>query len=66
VSRPDGPPADGALAAVRRELADDLNAPAALAAVDRWAQEQRLRGGSDEAAPGLVSRAVDALLGVAL
>ncbi|MGH3342328.1 MAG: cysteine--1-D-myo-inosityl 2-amino-2-deoxy-alpha-D-glucopyranoside ligase [Carbonactinosporaceae bacterium] len=66
VSRPDGPPAEGLLTALRRALADDLNAPAALAAVDRWAEEQRLRGGSDEAAPGLVSRAVDALLGVAL
>ena len=47
-------------------LADDLDSPAALAAVDRWAAAQASGGGTDEGAPGLVSRAVDALLGVAL
>ncbi|MEU1158896.1 cysteine--1-D-myo-inosityl 2-amino-2-deoxy-alpha-D-glucopyranoside ligase, partial [Streptomyces sp. NPDC005918] len=46
--------------------ADDLGAPAALAAVDRWAAGQAAAGGTDEGAPGVVSRAVDALLGVAL
>ncbi len=51
---------------MREALANDLDAPAALAAVDRWAALQRDRGGSDEGAPGIVSRAVDALLGVAL
>lgn len=66
VSRPDGPPADGVLAEIREALADDLDAPAALAAVDRWAAAQDATGGTDTAAPGLVSRAVDALLGVAL
>jgi L-cysteine:1D-myo-inositol 2-amino-2-deoxy-alpha-D-glucopyranoside ligase len=34
--------------------------------VDRWAAAQQAEGGTDEGAPGLVSRAVDALLGVAL
>ncbi|MFF2924001.1 cysteine--1-D-myo-inosityl 2-amino-2-deoxy-alpha-D-glucopyranoside ligase [Streptomyces celluloflavus] len=66
VSRPDGPPADALLAEIRTALADDLDSPAALAAVDRWAAAQQADGGSDEGAPGLVSRAVDALLGVAL
>ncbi|THA27213.1 cysteine--1-D-myo-inosityl 2-amino-2-deoxy-alpha-D-glucopyranoside ligase [Streptomyces sp. RKND-216] len=66
VSRPDGPPADGLLAEIREALADDLDAPAALAAVDRWAAAQAAAGGTDTSAPGLVSRAVDALLGVAL
>ncbi|ANW20970.1 cysteine--1-D-myo-inosityl 2-amino-2-deoxy-alpha-D-glucopyranoside ligase [Streptomyces clavuligerus] len=66
VSRPDGPPADALLAEIRTALADDLDAPAALAAVDRWAARQNDGGGTDEGAPGLVSRAVDALLGVAL
>ncbi|WP_069814210.1 cysteine--1-D-myo-inosityl 2-amino-2-deoxy-alpha-D-glucopyranoside ligase [Streptomyces sp. TP-A0874] len=66
VSRPDGPPADGLLEEVRRALADDLDAPAALAAVDRWVETQRTTGGTDEGAPGLVSRTADALLGVAL
>jgi L-cysteine:1D-myo-inositol 2-amino-2-deoxy-alpha-D-glucopyranoside ligase len=32
-----GPPADPVLAAVRERLADDLDAPGALAAVDAWA-----------------------------
>ncbi|MGW7355012.1 cysteine--1-D-myo-inosityl 2-amino-2-deoxy-alpha-D-glucopyranoside ligase [Streptomyces sp. NPDC054784] len=66
VSRPDGPPAEALLAEIRAALADDLDAPAALAAVDRWAATQQADGGTDEGAPGLVSRAVDALLGVAL
>ncbi|MFH8408281.1 cysteine--1-D-myo-inosityl 2-amino-2-deoxy-alpha-D-glucopyranoside ligase [Streptomyces sp. NPDC018019] len=66
VSRPDGPPAEALLEEIRTALADDLDSPAALAAVDRWAAVQEADGGSDEGAPGLVSRAVDALLGVAL
>ncbi|MEV5596743.1 cysteine--1-D-myo-inosityl 2-amino-2-deoxy-alpha-D-glucopyranoside ligase [Streptomyces sp. NPDC052496] len=66
VSRPDGPPADALLEEIRTALADDLDSPAALAAVDRWAAAQQADGGSDEGAPGLVSRSVDALLGVAL
>ncbi|WP_052849865.1 cysteine--1-D-myo-inosityl 2-amino-2-deoxy-alpha-D-glucopyranoside ligase [Streptomyces avicenniae] len=66
VSRPDGPPADGLVDALRAALADDLDAPAALAVVDRWAAAQEAEGGADIGAPGVVSRAVDALLGVAL
>ncbi|TKA08182.1 cysteine--1-D-myo-inosityl 2-amino-2-deoxy-alpha-D-glucopyranoside ligase [Actinacidiphila oryziradicis] len=66
VSRPDGPPAEALLEQLRAALADDLDAPAALAAVDRWAALQAAEGGTDTGAPGLVSRAVDALLGVAL
>ncbi|WP_275465379.1 cysteine--1-D-myo-inosityl 2-amino-2-deoxy-alpha-D-glucopyranoside ligase [Streptomyces noursei] len=66
VSRPDGPPAEALLEELRAALADDLDAPAALAAVDRWAASQQDGGGTDEGAPGLVSRAVNALLGVAL
>ncbi|MFI9722476.1 cysteine--1-D-myo-inosityl 2-amino-2-deoxy-alpha-D-glucopyranoside ligase [Streptomyces sp. NPDC052396] len=66
VSRPDGPAAEALLEEIREALADDLDAPAALAAVDRWAAAQAADGGTDTGAPGLVSRAVDALLGVAL
>lgn len=66
VSRPDGPSADALLEEIRTALADDLDSPAALEAVDRWAAAQQDGGGTDEGAPGLVSRAVDALLGVAL
>ncbi|PJT49595.1 cysteine--1-D-myo-inosityl 2-amino-2-deoxy-alpha-D-glucopyranoside ligase, partial [Streptomyces albidoflavus] len=51
---------------VRAALADDLDAPAALRAVDAWARLQETEGGTDEGAPGVVSRTVDALLGVAL
>ncbi|WP_035804818.1 cysteine--1-D-myo-inosityl 2-amino-2-deoxy-alpha-D-glucopyranoside ligase [Kitasatospora mediocidica] len=66
VSRPDGPAAEQLLAEVRAALADDLDSPAALAAVDRWAARQEQDGGQEMGAPGLVSRTVDALLGVAL
>ncbi|WP_327291922.1 cysteine--1-D-myo-inosityl 2-amino-2-deoxy-alpha-D-glucopyranoside ligase [Streptomyces sp. NBC_01198] len=66
VSRPDGPPAEELVEEIRAALADDLDAPRALAAVDRWAAAQQADGGTDTGAPGLASRAVDALLGVAL
>ncbi|MEV4740727.1 cysteine--1-D-myo-inosityl 2-amino-2-deoxy-alpha-D-glucopyranoside ligase [Streptomyces sp. NPDC049555] len=66
VSRPDGPPAEALLEEIRAALADDLDTPTALAAVDRWAAAQAAEGGTDIGAPGLVSRAVDALMGVAL
>jgi L-cysteine:1D-myo-inositol 2-amino-2-deoxy-alpha-D-glucopyranoside ligase len=61
-----GPPAEQMLADVRRHLADDLDAPAALAAVDRWVTGALARGGDDVDAPPLVRRTVDALLGVRL
>ncbi|MFJ8213560.1 cysteine--1-D-myo-inosityl 2-amino-2-deoxy-alpha-D-glucopyranoside ligase [Streptomyces sp. NPDC096033] len=66
VSRPDGVPADALVEEVREALANDLDAPAALAAVDRWVEAQLASDETDETAPGLVSRTVDALLGVAL
>jgi L-cysteine:1D-myo-inositol 2-amino-2-deoxy-alpha-D-glucopyranoside ligase len=66
VARPVGPRADEVLAGVRRQLADDLDAPGALAVVDRWAEEALTRGGADADAPALVARTVDALLGVRL
>ncbi|TYB41462.1 cysteine--1-D-myo-inosityl 2-amino-2-deoxy-alpha-D-glucopyranoside ligase [Actinomadura chibensis] len=62
VARPSGPPAEPVAAAVRAGLADDLDAPAALAAVDAWAAAD----GADESAPERVGAVVDALLGVAL
>jgi L-cysteine:1D-myo-inositol 2-amino-2-deoxy-alpha-D-glucopyranoside ligase len=70
VGRPDAPSADALLTRLRERLADDLDAPGALAAMDAWVQEAL--GGSAEAgqldpgAPGLATRALDALLGVAL
>jgi L-cysteine:1D-myo-inositol 2-amino-2-deoxy-alpha-D-glucopyranoside ligase len=66
VSPPTGPSATSTLEEMRRALADDLDTKRALAVVDSWAQEQRLRGGEDDSGPGVISRAVDALLGVAL
>lgn len=66
VSPPTGPIAKEALTQVRAALADDLNAPRALAAVDAWVAAQASAGGDDPGAPGIISRACDALLGVAL
>jgi L-cysteine:1D-myo-inositol 2-amino-2-deoxy-alpha-D-glucopyranoside ligase len=68
VALPAAPAGDVVLAEVRRSLADDLDTTSAIAAVDRWvagaldAPQRDL----DPAAPGLVNRMVDALLGVAL
>jgi L-cysteine:1D-myo-inositol 2-amino-2-deoxy-alpha-D-glucopyranoside ligase len=73
------PSADSVLAAVRERLADDLDSPGALAAVDMWAEqavsgaESAIKAGSaatvagaDPKAPGLMRATADALLGVAL
>jgi L-cysteine:1D-myo-inositol 2-amino-2-deoxy-alpha-D-glucopyranoside ligase len=69
VSGNGGPDSDATLAAIRAALANDLDAPAALRAVDAWADESITRGSTDDAvegAPGVISRAVNALLGVRL
>ena len=62
VARAAGPSGTELLVAVRSALADDLDTPAALAAVDTWCGS----AGDDPAAPGLVRDTVDALLGVRL
>jgi L-cysteine:1D-myo-inositol 2-amino-2-deoxy-alpha-D-glucopyranoside ligase len=63
------PPAECVLAEVRERIADDLDAPGALAAVDRWAAAVRdapaLPPGMPAAAT-LIRDTTDALLGVAL
>lgn len=52
---------------VRRHLADDLNAPAAIAAIDRWAAEtSRGRGGPDSSAGAQMTALADGLLGIRL
>lgn len=66
VSGNGGPPAEATVAEVRAALADDLDSPRALAAVDAWAGEALTRGGDDLGAPGLVARVLDAVLGVRL
>jgi L-cysteine:1D-myo-inositol 2-amino-2-deoxy-alpha-D-glucopyranoside ligase len=62
VAREAGPSGTGLLSAVREALHDDLDTPAALAAVDAWCASE----GDDAEAPGLVRATVDALLGVSL
>jgi L-cysteine:1D-myo-inositol 2-amino-2-deoxy-alpha-D-glucopyranoside ligase len=58
------PPGTRVLAAVRERLADDLDAPGALAVIDAWADAAVAAPGSGDA--GLVRDTADALLGVAL
>jgi L-cysteine:1D-myo-inositol 2-amino-2-deoxy-alpha-D-glucopyranoside ligase len=66
VSAPAGPPGDALLATVRERLADDLDTPGALRAVDIWAEGALSGEGTDTAAPALAAATVDALLGVKL
>ena len=51
---------------LRRYLADDLDTPKALAALDGWVTDALEYGGRDAAGPPLVAAAVDALLGISL
>jgi L-cysteine:1D-myo-inositol 2-amino-2-deoxy-alpha-D-glucopyranoside ligase len=63
-----GPDADAVVAGIRERLADDLDAPGALAIVDAWA-DAVLAGHTEAGAAGsaqLVADAIDALLGVDL
>ncbi|GAB2913857.1 cysteine--1-D-myo-inosityl 2-amino-2-deoxy-alpha-D-glucopyranoside ligase [Rhodococcus aerolatus] len=68
VARPSGPDADDLVTRLRTHLADDLDTPRALAAVDAWAAEgaRGTDSDTDPDAPGDVAAAVDALLGVDL
>ncbi|KAA0074269.1 cysteine--1-D-myo-inosityl 2-amino-2-deoxy-alpha-D-glucopyranoside ligase [Mycolicibacterium sp. P9-64] len=63
---PAGPDATDVIARVRQYLADDLDTPKAIAALDGWSADALEYGGHDTDAPGAVSAAVDALLGIAL
>jgi L-cysteine:1D-myo-inositol 2-amino-2-deoxy-alpha-D-glucopyranoside ligase len=63
---PTGPSGEGLLAAVREALTTDLDTPAALAIVDAWCEAALTATGDDESSPALMSRTVDALLGVRL
>jgi L-cysteine:1D-myo-inositol 2-amino-2-deoxy-alpha-D-glucopyranoside ligase len=71
------PAADAVLATVRERLADDLDAPGAVAAIDAWADAVLAGAGNSGAGPAgaggatpqdaaLVRHVADALLGVAL
>lgn len=64
MSREGGPAAQETIDTVRARIGDDLDAPGALAAVDEWAGRALTHGGDDPGAPGVLSRAVNAILGV--
>ena len=79
VALPLGAPAGPVLTAVRERLADDLDTPAAIAAVDAWAAASLAEAAAgsgtpaaeatddwDEQSPAVVRDLVDALLGIAL
>ena len=61
-----GPSGEQLLAEVRAALTDDLDTPSALAAVDAWSESALSGDTTDPDAPALMSRAVDALLGIRL
>ncbi|MEU2038892.1 cysteine--1-D-myo-inosityl 2-amino-2-deoxy-alpha-D-glucopyranoside ligase [Nocardia niwae] len=61
-----GPSAVDTVARLRRHLADDLDTPKALDALDNWARQALDYGGPDIEAPATIAAAVDALLGVRL
>jgi len=63
---PAGPDTADVIARVRRYLADDLDTPKAIAALDGWTTDALEYGGHDADAPRAVATAVDALLGVEL
>ena len=60
------PLASAVLQAVREHMADDLDAPGALAAIDEWADAVLANGMIFEADAALVRDTADALLGIAL
>jgi L-cysteine:1D-myo-inositol 2-amino-2-deoxy-alpha-D-glucopyranoside ligase len=62
VDRPTGPSGEDLLAEIRAAMTNDLDAPAALAAIDSWAS----RSGDDPNAGTTARAASDALLGVLL
>jgi L-cysteine:1D-myo-inositol 2-amino-2-deoxy-alpha-D-glucopyranoside ligase len=66
VRLPAGLNADEVLVQLRAALAQDLDAPSALAAVDAWAGASMAIDSDDAEAPALVAWACEALLGVTL
>ena len=66
LNNPTAFPADETIAAIRDALRDDLDAPAALAAVDTWVAASASVESDETAAVDQVVAVVDALLGVRL
>ncbi len=65
LARNGGPASERAVATIRERIADDLDTPGALAAVDAWAAiAETGAGGELPGGPGLIARALDRLLGV--
>lgn len=62
VERPSAPPAAPVIEAIRAAIANDLDAPAAVRAVDAWAAAD----GEDEHSGAQLRTAIDALLGVSV
>ena len=66
---PEGAPSGPVVAEVRQALAEDLDAPRAVRAVEAWAEESSGSGSGSDVEPGagaVVARAVDASLGLQL
>lgn len=63
VARPSAPSGAKLLEQIRAAMSDDLDAPAALAAIDAWASDDTAE---DAEAGRTASSAIDAILGVAL
>ncbi|MFK3985239.1 cysteine--1-D-myo-inosityl 2-amino-2-deoxy-alpha-D-glucopyranoside ligase [Micromonospora sp. NPDC050397] len=61
-----GPSGVDLLADVRARLADDLDTPGALAAIDAWADGALAGQGTDTDAPALFATVTDTLLGIRL
>ncbi|GAB3759761.1 cysteine--1-D-myo-inosityl 2-amino-2-deoxy-alpha-D-glucopyranoside ligase [Microlunatus parietis] len=66
VRRDAGVGAAETLAKVREALRNDLDAPAAVAAIDAWAGASLTIDGDDAEGPALIASATDALLGIRL
>jgi L-cysteine:1D-myo-inositol 2-amino-2-deoxy-alpha-D-glucopyranoside ligase len=66
IALPAGPDATDVVARVRGYLADDLDTPKVIAALDGWVTDALEYGGHYAEAPQLVATAADALLGVDL
>jgi L-cysteine:1D-myo-inositol 2-amino-2-deoxy-alpha-D-glucopyranoside ligase len=66
VAKPAGPPADEAVKAVRAALANGLDTPEALRAIDAWAEAADNETALDPQAPSLIQVLTDTLLGVEL
>jgi L-cysteine:1D-myo-inositol 2-amino-2-deoxy-alpha-D-glucopyranoside ligase len=65
LSRPAGPGSTETIWKMREALANDLDSPTALQAVDDWCSLPR-SGNDRPGEPGIVGRAIDALLGIAI